>query len=164
MFNHYVSELGELGVSEFAMMFNVGMMIAGIFFIPFMFGLGLYIYAGEDLPEIKLDTFRLAQVVGNLVSNAIRYTPNGGSVRISAGQSIEKIWIKVTDSGPGVLKEEQELIFQPFYRGTHGQRIKQGMWLGLSIARDLTNAHDGQLEVESTPGEGASFTIWLPKT
>jgi signal transduction histidine kinase len=58
--------------------------------------------------------------------------------------------------------EEQEKIFLPFYRGSQGKRIKQGMGLGLSIAKDLVKAHGGRISVESKPGTGSQFTVWLP--
>jgi signal transduction histidine kinase len=115
-----------------------------------------------DLPILSIDQVRLAQVIGNLASNAIKYTPPDGLVQISAGQDARLVWIKVRDNGPGISEEDQKRIFLPFYRGDQGRRIKQGMGLGLSIARDLTIAHGGRLEVESKPGEGSAFTIWLP--
>jgi two-component system sensor histidine kinase BaeS len=117
----------------------------------------------KDLPEIKLDPQRMAQAIGNLTTNAIKYTPRGGTVSVSAGESGESIWIRVSDTGPGIPVEEQEMIFEPFFRGTQRQRIKQGMGLGLHIARDYVTAHSGRLEVDSTPGSGSRFTIWLPK-
>jgi two-component system sensor histidine kinase BaeS len=115
-----------------------------------------------SLPTVQADPIRLAQVIGNLVDNAIKYTPPGHSVTASAGQEGEKAWVSIIDDGPGIPQEEQALIFTPFYRGGHGRRIKQGMGLGLSIARDLAEAHGGQITLESTPGQGSRFTLWLP--
>lgn len=115
-----------------------------------------------DLPMLTIDALRLGQVVGNLASNAIKYTPSGGSVTISAGREGHELWIRFKDNGPGVAPEEQDKIFQPFYRGDQGRRIKQGMGLGLSIANDLVAAHEGHIEIESQPGEGSIFTVWLP--
>jgi signal transduction histidine kinase len=115
-----------------------------------------------DLPTILADPVRLAQVIGNLVDNAIKYTPPGHAVTITAGQEAEQAWVRVTDTGSGIMPEEQALIFTPFYRGKHAKRIQQGMGLGLSIARDLAEAHNGQITLESTPGQGSQFTLWLP--
>lgn len=116
----------------------------------------------SNLPGIDADPLRLAQVVGNLLSNAIKYTPGGGTVSVAAGTAEGKIWIKVSDTGPGIPNEELDMIFTPFYRSPHQKRIAQGMGLGLSIARDLVEAHEGRLEVQSQPGLGSQFTIWLP--
>lgn len=116
-----------------------------------------------DLPTIQADPIRLGQVLGNLISNAVKYTPTGGSLTISAGAEPEVVWIKVSDNGPGIAYEEQEKIFSPYYRGEQGRRIRQGMGLGLSIARDLVSAHGGRLEIASTPGLGSSFTVRLPR-
>lgn len=116
----------------------------------------------DGLPTVQADPVRLSQIVGNLASNAIKYTPPGKSVSVSAGLEGEWIWIKVADTGPGVALDEQEKIFAPFYRGEQISRIKQGMGLGLSIARDLANAHGGRLELQSTPGVGSEFIVWLP--
>ena len=115
-----------------------------------------------DLPTIPIDQTRLAQVIGNLASNAIKYTPPGGKVSVSAGQQEAQVWISFQDSGPGINPDEQEKIFEPFYRGDTGRRIKQGMGLGLSIARDLVAAHGGRIELKSQPGAGSQFIVWLP--
>jgi two-component system sensor histidine kinase BaeS len=118
----------------------------------------------SSLPNVDVDPLRLAQVVGNLLSNAIKYTPAGGTVSVTAGIKEDKIWITVSDTGPGIPSEELDKIFTPFYRSPHERRIAQGMGLGLSIAHDLVDAHGGRLEVQSQPGLGSQFTIWLPLT
>lgn len=117
----------------------------------------------SGLPVIQIDPSRMAQVLGNLISNAIKYTPVGGSVEITAGTDPESVWIQVADTGPGIAPDEQDKIFNPYYRGEQGRRIRQGMGLGLSIARDLVSAHGGQLEIDSTPGLGSRFVIRIPK-
>jgi two-component system sensor histidine kinase BaeS len=115
-----------------------------------------------DLPALEIDPDRLAQALGNVVSNAIKYTLPGGEVRVSAEVNDSEVTIRVRDSGPGIAPEEQERIFAPFYRGPADRRFPQGMGLGLSIARDLVAAHGGRIEVQSTPGTGSTFTISLP--
>jgi signal transduction histidine kinase len=70
--------------------------------------------------------------------------------------------VQVADTGPGIPLDEQNKIFQPFYRGTHGRRIVQGMGLGLSIARDIITAHGGEIDLQSTPGTGSRFTLRIP--
>jgi len=115
-----------------------------------------------DLPTVQADFVRLAQVIGNLVDNAIKYTSPGQAVSIFAEVESERVGISVVDTGPGIPVKEQDLIFSPFYRGGAERRIKQGMGLGLSIARDLARAHHGEITVDSTPGKGSRFTLWLP--
>jgi signal transduction histidine kinase len=114
------------------------------------------------LPTVDLDPGRMAQVVGNLLSNAIKYTPADGSVQVTAGADQEKYWFRVADSGPGIMPEEQEKVFEPFFRSTQQRRFPQGLGLGLTIARDLVEAHGGTLEVESDPEKGSEFTARLP--
>jgi two-component system, OmpR family, sensor histidine kinase BaeS len=114
------------------------------------------------LPVLQADPLRLGQAIGNLADNAIKFTPTGGRVIFSAQQTAEKVQIRIQDNGPGILPDEQEKIFHPFYQGDRGRRVKQGMGLGLSIARDLVTAHNGQLEVASQPGQGSEFTIHIP--
>lgn len=115
-----------------------------------------------SLSTVDVDPDRLAQVLGNLLSNAIKYTPPKGTVTLSAGFEKQEAWIRVGDTGPGISPEEQERIFAPFYRSQPGRRFPQGMGLGLSIAHALVAAHGGRLELESSPGLGSSFTVWLP--
>jgi two-component system sensor histidine kinase BaeS len=115
-----------------------------------------------NLPTVDVDPDRLAQVVGNLLSNAIKYTPRRGTVSLDAGVEGKEAWIRIGDTGPGITPEEQERIFAPFYRSQRGRRFPQGMGLGLSIAYTLVAAHDGRLELDSTPNVGSHFTIWLP--
>ena len=116
----------------------------------------------DDLPVMAFDPDRLAQALGNLIHNAIKFTPQGGTIAIIAGKKANQAWVEIRDNGPGIPVEDQELVFTPFFRGRAEIRFPQGMGLGLSIARDLVMAHQGKLEVESVPGEGSSFTIWLP--
>lgn len=118
--------------------------------------------AADDSPVIYADPTRLAQIFGNLVSNAVKFTPAGGSVTVTVTSKPEQVGISIQDTGPGISAEEQAMIFQPFFRGKQGKRFPQGMGLGLSIARDLAEAHGGHLTVESVPDQGSRFTVWLP--
>jgi len=115
-----------------------------------------------DLPVVPVDPDRLGQALGNLLTNAIKYTNPDGQVSVTAGREDHEVWIDVGDTGPGIPAEEQELIFAPFYRSNRLGRFPQGMGLGLTIARDLTAAHGGRLQVRSTPGDGSHFIIRLP--
>jgi signal transduction histidine kinase len=114
------------------------------------------------LPTIEIDPDRLAQALENLVSNAVKFTPPGGEVIVSAGVEAGEVWIRVQDSGPGIPSEEQTRVFTPFYRGSVGRRFPQGMGLGLGIAHDLVDAHGGRITLESAPGQGSAFTVHLP--
>jgi len=125
-------------------------------------GLHWQINIPSTLPEIEIDPDRLAQVLGNLLSNAIKYTPQG-TISVEATPRDEGVAIMVSDTGLGIAPDEQERIFEPFYRSQRDRRFPQGMGLGLSIARDLVAAHGGSLKVESTPENGSRFTIWLPR-
>lgn len=115
-----------------------------------------------DLPRVDFDPDRLNQALGNLIANAVKYTPPGGKVKILTRLSTNTVGIRVSDTGPGIPEEELEQIFIPFYRGSPSGEPIEGMGLGLSIARDLVNAHQGRLEVENNPEQGSHFTIWLP--
>ncbi len=116
----------------------------------------------KDLPAIQIDPDRMAQVLGNLLSNAIKYTPNEGKIRVAAGSDENEVWIRVSDTGPGISPEEQEQVFEPFFRSQKQHRFPQGLGLGLTIARDLVTAHRGRLELTSAFGEGSQFTVYIP--
>jgi signal transduction histidine kinase len=116
----------------------------------------------SNLPIVTMDPDRMAQAMGNVLSNAIKFTPAGGNVSISAKFEAGWLSIQVRDSGPGIPSEERGMIFQPFYRGSQGKRIVEGMGLGLSIARDILIAHGGEIQVDGTPGAGSAFTLKIP--
>jgi signal transduction histidine kinase len=123
----------------------------------------------KDLPEVEIDPQRLAQALGNLISNAIRYTPSGGQVTMEVEVEVQNdrdtsplLVFHVCDSGKGISPEEQTLIFQPFYRGKDVRHVSDGMGLGLTIARDIAVAHGGQLQIESTTDLGSNLTLSLP--
>lgn len=115
-----------------------------------------------SLPEVIADSGRLAQAVGNLISNAIKYTPAGGLITIAAGNTPGEIWLKVSDTGLGIAPSEQQEIFTAFYRSPTVRRFPQGMGLGLTIADDLARAHGGRIEVSSALGVGSTFTLHVP--
>jgi signal transduction histidine kinase len=117
----------------------------------------------ESLPQVaNFDPDRMAQVLENLFSNAIRYTPPGGHITLNVS-GIEQAWqIVLKDDGPGIDSEEAEQIFEPFKRGKAAQRLPEGMGLGLSIARDLVEAHQGSLTFTSQPGKGSCFVVNMP--
>lgn len=116
----------------------------------------------NDLPLVQADSLRLAQAIGNLADNAIKYTPSGGKIEIEAAAEGETVFIRFKDTGSGIPLEDQARIYEPFYRGEQGSRMKQGMGLGLSIARQIVEAHGGRLELESEVGVGSEFRIVLP--
>jgi len=116
-----------------------------------------------NLPAIELDPDRIAQVIGNLVSNAIKYTPFDGIIGIRASLQDGEFIFQVQDSGPGIDFDEQEMIFTPFYRGRTSKRFPQGMGLGLTIARDLVTAHKGRITIESSAVSGSTFTVHIPQ-
>jgi two-component system sensor histidine kinase BaeS len=125
-------------------------------------GLTWAVEASRDLPVVVMDPDRMAQAIGNILSNAIKFTPAGGKVSTSSQVADSQLFMKVEDNGPGIPLNEQEKIFQPFIRGSQGRRIVEGMGLGLSIAREIILAHGGEIRLESTPGAGSRFILQLP--
>ncbi|KAA2263477.1 HAMP domain-containing protein [Solihabitans fulvus] len=125
-------------------------------------GLALSVTAEPDL-EITGDPTRLRQALGNLVTNALRYTPAGGSVEVTAASVRDRVLITVRDTGIGIDAEELPHVFDRFWRAEKSRnRQTGGSGLGLAITRHLVEAHGGAVTVRSTPGEGSAFTIALP--
>ncbi len=109
------------------------------------------------------DRSKVEQILINLTSNAIHYTDSGGWVSVACGVEGESVWVSVSDNGVGIADEKLETIFEPFVQvGRTLSTSHQGTGLGLAISRDLARAMNGDLSVESTLGEGSSFTLWLP--
>lgn len=119
-------------------------------------GISLDVQCEEEL-SVNADPDRLSQVVVNLVSNAIKATDRGGKIWIESGEKNSKVFIEVGDTGHGIRPEDLPFIFERFYKMFEG-----GLGLGLSIAKDISEAHGGRIEVKSVYGKGASFTVFLP--
>ncbi len=113
------------------------------------------------LPVVRGDRERLRQLADNLISNALKYSENGGTVDVSAAAENGAIEVRVKDSGPGIALEHQRLIFEKFGRA-NARDAKPGTGLGLFISRSFAEAHGGSLGVESSAGEGATFVLRLP--
>jgi signal transduction histidine kinase len=117
---------------------------------------------GEDVQPVSVDPDRMLQVLGNLVGNALRHTPDGGRVSLSAARENGNVLLRVQDNGPGIPPEDLPHIFDRFYRGDKARAADGASGLGLAIARSLIEAHDGRIDAENAPGGGALFTIVLP--
>jgi len=113
----------------------------------------------EQAPTIITDGDRVLQIVNNLLDNAFRWTPRGGTVELGCHNSNGIAAISVSDTGRGISPAEKEAVFHPFY----SRRGEGGTGLGLSIARELATALGGRLSVESEPGQGTTFTLSLPR-
>jgi len=130
--------------------------------------LKLHVDVPKTLPKLRADYHRLVQVTTNLVSNAYKYTPNGGQVTIKADLATmrdgeEGIYIMVKDSGYGISKEDQAKLFTNFFRSTDQNiRNQPGTGLGLSITKKMIESHGGTLQFESELGQGTTFTMSLP--
>jgi signal transduction histidine kinase len=126
-------------------------------------GVAIELNASSDLPEAEADPGRIEQVLDNLVSNALRYTPSGGRVILSADGDGEQVFLRVQDTGVGIQLEELPYIFERFYRADKSrQRHAKESGLGLAIAKSIVEAHGGSVSVESILGEGTTFVVALP--
>ena len=116
-----------------------------------------------DIPKITVDAERMAQVLGNLLSNALRYTPEDGRITLQAAAAGDGVEIRVADSGPGIEADELPHVFNRFYRGDKSrQRETGGSGLGLAIAKSIVELHGGRIWVESEPDQGSTFVVRLP--
>jgi PAS domain S-box-containing protein len=125
-------------------------------------GLTLEIDGAADLPRVLADRHRIAQVLSNLLANAIKFTPGGGVVTLRAEQDGERVRISVADTGSGIAPEEIPHLFDRFWQARSNRR--GGAGLGLVIAKGLVEAHGGTIRVESEVGIGSTFSFTLPTT
>lgn len=117
-----------------------------------------------ELPsQVAWDRDRISEVLGNLLSNAFKFTPSGGQIRLTAHAADDSVQMVVRDTGPGIPAEQLPRIFDKFYRADNQPASADGTGLGLAIAKNIVDAHRGTINVDSTPGAGATFTITLPK-
>jgi signal transduction histidine kinase len=119
-----------------------------------------------DLPPARADAQRLEQVVSNLLSNAIRYTPPGGLASARVDADSDAVRVEVRDTGEGIAPEDLPHVFERFFRGRHPRAEgdgRVGAGLGLALAKELVEAMGGSISATSAPGEGSSFTVRLPR-
>jgi len=121
------------------------------------YGVELDVRIDDDLPSLLLDSDRLKQALINLLSNALDAMPTGGKLELVASRVGTEIHLVVRDSGAGIAAEQVALIFEPFYTSKG-----EGTGLGLSITHNIVTDHGGRIEVESTPGQGTTFTLIFP--
>ncbi|WP_334143995.1 sensor histidine kinase [Rhabdothermincola sp.] len=109
------------------------------------------------------DRLALQQALANLLANALAVSPPGSTVRVTAGREGPWVWMAVSDEGPGIAPEDHERVFQRFWRGDPRAGREEGhSGLGLTIVRQVAEAHGGQVRLASEPGRGAAFALWLP--
>lgn len=126
-------------------------------------GVDLSVGVQPELPDVPMDRTRIAQVVANLLENAIFHTPEGGLVAVSARNSNSVLTVAVSDTGPGISSQDMDLVFERFYRVDPSRtRSTGGTGLGLTIAKQLIEAHGGSIGVESAVDQGSSFYFNLP--
>lgn len=117
-------------------------------------------YSGELM--VPMDATRMRQVLANLLDNAIKYSPIDGRVTLASRSENETIVVEIKDTGPGIEEQERDKIWQRLYRGVSSRQTHKGLGLGLSLVKAVVEAHRGQVEVESKPGEGSLFRVILP--
>ena len=119
---------------------------------------------GCELPEspvaVWADPDRIGQVLGNLIGNAIKFTPRGGRIALTGRREGGQVRVAVTDQGPGIPERDLEHVFEPYWQARRTARLGAG--LGLKIAKGLVEAHGGRIWAESAPGRGATFSFTLP--
>jgi len=117
----------------------------------------------EELPKVYADKAKVRQVLFNLLSNSIKFTPDGDKLKIEAVRSGDWCQVSVIDNGIGIRKEDQEQIFEPFYQQDNPlTREKSGTGLGLAVAKEIIDKQGGRIWVESEYGKGSRFTFTLP--
>ena len=121
-------------------------------------GIGVTTELATDLGDVVIDPVRIREVLANLVVNAIRAMPEGGTLTASAKVDEESIRIVISDTGTGISEEELPYVFDRFRKGS----TSSGSGLGLTITRDLVEAHGGTIGIDSTPEVGTSVTVVLP--
>ncbi len=118
----------------------------------------------QDLPVISADAEAITDAIINLLDNAIKYSLDEKAIEISTGRKSSYVFFEVADKGVGIEKEEQNLVFDKYYRASRGNlaHVAKGTGLGLTIVKNIIDAHKGKIELESKPGEGSKFRILLP--
>ena len=119
---------------------------------------------GDSLPAVMGDDLSLSEAFGNIIGNAVKYSRDGSKVYVKAEENGSDILVSVKDEGIGIAAEDIPHIFEGFYRGKSGQAAASGHGIGLAVTRQIIEAHQGSIAVESEPGKGTTFLVRLPKS
>jgi signal transduction histidine kinase len=167
-----IDDLGDLALAEAGELrldkepIDLGSLVSQVaetIFASVEKGPHLRLEIAPTLPKVSVDPKRVRQVLANLLSNALRYTPSEGEIRVAVKQEGEEIEIRVSDTGPGIPAGEVDHIFERFYRGDRARsRASGGSGLGLAIVKQWVEAHGGRIWAENNPDKGASFIARLP--
>jgi signal transduction histidine kinase len=147
-------------VAVVAMLDAVGAMIE-----PQAIRRGLTLERGPCPPQavVRVDRPRTEQILLNVLSNAVKFTPGGGQIVVSCDRRGDRVTVRIRDTGPGIPADQLEAVFEPFVQlGRTLNSAHEGTGLGLAISRDLARAMGGDLTAESTPGVGSTFILTLP--
>ena len=125
-------------------------------------GQSLILDLPQSLPLIRADGNRIQQIMLNLLNNAFKFTPSGGIITLRARRSNSTLIVEVQDNGRGMSEEEQQRLFEPYYRVECDRQVLNGLGLGLVLCKTLVELHGGQIWVESHLGEGSTFSFSLP--
>jgi signal transduction histidine kinase len=125
-------------------------------------GQSLAVDLPDNLPPISADGRRLSQVLMNLLSNSVKFTPEGSNIQVRARLVKHEIVVEVQDDGPGLSEEQKQRLFEPYWRSEMDRHRFQGMGLGLALCKQLVEAHGGRIWAESEPGKGSTFAFAVP--
>jgi signal transduction histidine kinase len=152
----------ELSVAKFDLPTTIADALAFVRERASRHGIVLNVEVDTRLNSFAGDERRIKQILLNLLSNAVKFTPEGGSVFVAAAQTAEGVQISVRDTGIGISKDNQQLLFQAFQqvRSEDGAK-REGTGLGLALAKRITEMHGGSIWVDSEPGKGSTFTFTL---
>ena len=122
---------------------------------------------GDQLPNVMVDEGMITQVIASLMTNAMHYTRAGGTIsintKIQSWEDEEWVTLTVADTGIGIPPEEQERVFERFYRGKASRMLPvPGTGLGLAISKEIVDRHHGHISLQSKVDQGSEFTVWLP--
>ncbi|HYU58457.1 MAG TPA: ATP-binding protein, partial [Actinomycetota bacterium] len=130
---------------------------------PVLEGRPVEVRVPEDLPDLPLDVVQFDQVLTNLLENAVKFSPSGTAIEVTASRFRDGVQVRVVDHGEGIPEPEREQVFEPFYR-RDADRAAPGSGLGLAIARAVVSVHEGRIWAEGTPAGGTTIVLELPAT
>lgn len=115
-----------------------------------------------EVPPLQIDAVRIGQVIENLISNAIKYSPDGGLVKVTVANALQEICVTVTDQGLGMTPDQLDRVFEKFYRADNSDTATDGLGLGMTIVKEIVEGHGGSVRIDSVYSQGTSVKVTLP--